>query len=155
MLWRSGPLSSGLHSCQVWRLQSPWKPATTFLDMSCFMMRRVKLWHEFRICLVLVRGGSRTVASSKMERFVIIVNGFQLPAVNYYHKALHLGCCGSPRSAPDCSLRKSCTMTFFNLPRDHVIKGYVIDRLGLFHPSPKSGSYTLSFLELWHDNMEN
>ena len=22
-----------------------------------------------------------------------------LPAVNYYHKALHLGCCSSPRSA--------------------------------------------------------
>ena len=30
------------------------------------------------------RGGSRTAATSKMERFVIIVNGF-------YHKALHLG----------------------------------------------------------------
>ena len=24
-----------------------------------------------------------------------------LPAVNYYHKALHLGCCSSPRSASD------------------------------------------------------
>ena len=22
-----------------------------------------------------------------------------IPAVNYYHKALHLGCCSSPRSA--------------------------------------------------------
>ena len=30
-------------------------------------------------------GGSRTAATSKMERFVIIVN------VNYYHRALHLG----------------------------------------------------------------
>ena len=37
------------------------------------------------------RGGSRTAATSKMERFVIIVNG-------YYHKVLHLGCCSSPRS---------------------------------------------------------
>ena len=37
------------------------------------------------------RHGSRTAATSKMERFVIIVN--------YYHKALHLGCCSSPRSA--------------------------------------------------------
>ena len=36
------------------------------------------------------RGGSRTAATSKNERFVII---------NYYHKALHLGCCSSPRSA--------------------------------------------------------
>ena len=26
-----------------------------------------------------------------------------LPAVNYYHKALHLGCCSSPRSASDRS----------------------------------------------------
>ena len=45
------------------------------------------------------RGGSRTAATSKMELFVIIVNGFQLEAVNYYHKELHLGCCSSPRSA--------------------------------------------------------
>ena len=37
------------------------------------------------------KGGSRAAATSKMERFVIIVN--------YYHKALHLGCCSSPRSA--------------------------------------------------------
>ena len=32
------------------------------------------------------RGGSRAAATSKMERFVIIVNG-----CNYYHKALNLG----------------------------------------------------------------
>ena len=38
------------------------------------------------------RGGSRTAATSKMERFVVIVNG-------YYHKALHLGSCSSSRSA--------------------------------------------------------
>ena len=25
----------------------------------------------------------------------------QLEEVNYYHKALHLGCCNSPRSAPE------------------------------------------------------
>ena len=36
-----------------------------------------------------------------MERFGIIVNGFQLSAVTYYHKALHLGCCSSPRSASE------------------------------------------------------
>ena len=39
---------------------------------------------------MIVRGGSRTAATSKMERFVIIVNGF--------HEGLHLGCCSSPRS---------------------------------------------------------
>ena len=33
------------------------------------------------------RGGSRAAATSKMECF--------------YHKALHLGCCSSPRSASD------------------------------------------------------
>ena len=27
------------------------------------------------------------------------LNGCLLPAANYYHKALHLGCCSSPRSA--------------------------------------------------------
>ena len=37
------------------------------------------------------RGGSKAAATSKMKRFVIIVNGF--------HKAFHLGCCSSPRSA--------------------------------------------------------
>ena len=42
------------------------------------------------------RGGSRAAATSKMERFVIIVNGWK-----HYHKALHLGCCSSPRSASE------------------------------------------------------
>ena len=36
-----------------------------------------------------VRGGSRAAAASK------------IPAVNYYHKAVRLGCCSSPRSAPE------------------------------------------------------
>ena len=49
----------------------------------------------------IFKGGSKTTATSKTERFVIIVNGFQLPAVNYYHKVLHLGCCSSPRSGSD------------------------------------------------------
>ena len=49
----------------------------------------------FRFSLSLIpRGGSRAAAISKMECFVIIVN-------NYYHKALHLGCCSSPRCASD------------------------------------------------------
>ena len=42
------------------------------------------------------RVGSRAAATSKMERFVI--------NVNYYHKALYLGCYSSPRSASDTSL---------------------------------------------------
>ena len=43
--------------------------------------------------MMIVRGGSRAAATSKMEHFVI--------AVNYYNKALHLRCCSSPRSASD------------------------------------------------------
>ena len=31
----------------------------------------------------------------------------KLPAVNYYHKVLHLGCCNSPRSASVSSSRIS------------------------------------------------
>ena len=42
----------------------------------------------------VARDGSRTAATSKME----------LEAVNYYHKALHLGCCSSPISASGSSL---------------------------------------------------
>ena len=38
------------------------------------------------------RGGSRTAAASKMERFVIIICGNN-------HKTLHLGCCKSPKCA--------------------------------------------------------
>ena len=43
------------------------------------------------------RGESRAAATSKMGRFGIIVNGF--------HKALHLGCCSSPRSASAVGLQ--------------------------------------------------
>ena len=43
------------------------------------------------------KGGSRAAATSEMERFVKLE--LELEAVNYYHKALNLGCCSSPRSA--------------------------------------------------------
>ena len=58
------------------------------------------------------RGGSRTAARSKMERFVIIVNGFQPLTITT--KTLHIGCCSSPRSASESSwstisiIAKSC-----------------------------------------------
>ena len=66
-------------------------------------VRNRNWWSEIvsgSVCITvrIIRGGSRTAATSKMERFVIIVN-----AVNYYHKALHLGCFNSPRSASDYS----------------------------------------------------
>ena len=44
------------------------------------------LWHFFSV----TRGGSRTAATSKMKRSVIIVNVW---------KPLHLECCSTPRSA--------------------------------------------------------
>ena len=49
------------------------------------------------------RGGYRTTATSKMERFVIIVYGFQL----------HLGCCSSPGSVSGYSLKIS--LGFFRI----------------------------------------
>ena len=52
---------------------------------------------------IITRGGSRIAATSKMKNFVIIVNGWKLEVVNYYYKALHLGCCSSPGSASDYS----------------------------------------------------
>ena len=62
-------------------------------------------------------------ATFEMERFVIIVNGFQLPAVNYYHKALHLGCCSSPRSASDYTTSRSRLSQIFYLI--DVLKNFV------------------------------
>ena len=44
-----------------------------------------------------ITSGSRNAATSKMECFVIIVNGA-------YYKALHLGCCSGPRSASEQSV---------------------------------------------------
>ena len=35
------------------------------------------IWKQMPLRKVFFRGGSRTVATSKMERFVIIVNGFK------------------------------------------------------------------------------
>ena len=44
------------------------------------------------------RGGSRTAAKSKLELFVLIVNGFQPLTII---TKLHLGCCSSPRYATE------------------------------------------------------
>ena len=33
--------------------------------------------HKSKLLVGIIRGGSRTAATSKMERFVIIVNGFK------------------------------------------------------------------------------
>ena len=59
--------------------------------------------------LILFRGGSRAAATSKMECFVIIVN--------YYHKALHLGCCSSPRSASVVGVFLNAALNFTMLIR--------------------------------------
>ena len=69
------------------------------------------IWQTFSVCLIfaiyngkiwqtreIFRGVSRTAATSKMVRFVIIVNGWKF----------HLGCCSSPRSASDiCHIARS------------------------------------------------
>ena len=66
-------------------------------------VQKKTLGTESKIICIGTRGGSRAAATSKLERFVIIVNGWKLKVVNYYHKALHLGCC-SPRSASSYGL---------------------------------------------------
>ena len=64
-------------------------------------------WEILILLFEKYRGKSRTAATSKMEPFVIIVNGalcdnsLRYPAAKYYHKALHFGCCSSPRSASE------------------------------------------------------
>ena len=70
-----------------------------------------------------VRGGSRAAATSKMERFVIIVNG--LAVVNYYHKALHLGYCSSPRSASGVEVGRRLKLCFYQKDNQnfHAILG--------------------------------
>ena len=45
--------------------------------------------------------------------------GLLLPAVNYYHKALHLGCCSSPRSASGV-IRASMTRVVQVVSRGNV-----------------------------------
>ena len=52
-------------------------------------IHKVCLGYAYAFAMFLFRRASRTAATYKMER----------EAVNYYHKALHLGCCSSPRSA--------------------------------------------------------
>ena len=54
-------------------------------------IHKVCLGYAYAFAMFLFRRASRTAATYKMER----------EAVNYYHKALHLGCCSSPRSASD------------------------------------------------------
>ena len=48
------------------------------------------------------RCGFRTAATSKMELFMILVNGFH--AFDYYHKVLHLGYCSRPGSASEVGI---------------------------------------------------
>ena len=57
-----------------------------------------------------------------MKRSVIIVNGWKLEAVNYYHKALHLGCCSSPRSASEELLLKKERHTTKKQPFGGVLR---------------------------------
>ena len=60
----------------------------------CTFLKKKNTYSVMFYVVIERKGGSRTATTSKMERFLLIVNGF-----NYYHKALHFGCCSSPRSA--------------------------------------------------------
>ena len=67
----------------------PWYYLVRLHDLvnSCLL----QIWKNIRASSIPLRGGPRAAATSKMECFVKVVN--------YYHKALHLGRCSSPRSA--------------------------------------------------------
>ena len=55
------------------------------------------LCEKMVLVLFVIRGGSRAAATSKVELFVMIVNGWKPLAI--ITKELNLGCCSSPRSA--------------------------------------------------------
>ena len=78
-----------------------------FCGISCMLKSRLSIflfWCEilcgcFRFLYVRSKGGSRAAATSKMECFVIIVNGFQSLTIIAKHSIF--GCCSSPRSASE------------------------------------------------------
>ena len=70
--------------------------------------------------------GSRAAATSKMECFVIIVY--------YYHKALHLGCYSSPRSASERAHNPSKVAAVKNFFLQCVCYRYNLVRLMFFIP---------------------
>ena len=83
-----------------------------------FRIYWVDLYSQRKVIAAIdvVRSGSRAAATSKMECFVI--NSSRFPAVNYYHKALHLGCCSSPRSASGCGVVRDWRVTSSSFVED-------------------------------------
>ena len=94
VIWRHSPRYSLMYSSLCSLMYSP----GTFTERFSERYRQTIPEMIFN-AFPMVRGRSRTAETSMMERFVIIVK--RLEAVNYYHKALHLGCCSSPRAASD------------------------------------------------------
>ena len=72
------------------KARNVWITRTLTLEGKIFKISKI-------ICLSLIT----TVPNSILEEIQKIQKTLyqRLPAVNYYHKALHLGCCSSPRSA--------------------------------------------------------
>ena len=83
------PLSSWISSRCLFSL-GHWRVRFIF-----FPNRRFKLLCSYSP-IVVSRGGYRTAATSNAG--ALCDNSWRLPAVNYYHKELHLGCCSSPWS---------------------------------------------------------
>ena len=56
-----------------------------------------------RCSIIKVKNLLNSYVTKKIDEIINIsveqCSGKRLPAVNYYHKALHLGCCSSSRSA--------------------------------------------------------
>ena len=53
------------------------------------------------------------------------INYFTLEAVNYYYKALHLGCCSSPRSASKSINEKQALTFLISITRCKIINVYI------------------------------
>ena len=109
----------------------------------CFNCNFLQQYFQISFLQILLRDGSRTAATSKMECLVIIVNlpavtyyHKALPAVYYYHKALHLAASLDPpllviNSCPHIALFFPLRLTSFSK--------FGFDREGYYIYLPLSG----------------
>ena len=71
-------ISENMHQCICHGIYSKFSCKFLVLDYLCNGLH----YFSFPLSFLVFRGGSRTAATSKMERFVIIVNGWKPIIVN-------------------------------------------------------------------------
>ena len=92
-----------LLSCTKW-FWIEFKCGLYELEISHFLERRLISTNKFSIPLIELSASDTNLGLQQRPRWSSLGNNSQrLPAVNYYHKVLHLGCCSSPRSASEHS----------------------------------------------------